>query len=807
MKNLTLCLVLIVNFFAFSQDLYITNNTNLQPIKNAKVELVLKGLTTKTFNSNAKGLVELTGVLEAESNSVMVFISANNYADKLISYADLKSLNFKVSLFEKMNELDEVVVSANKFEEKKGDVSQKIQVLSATELENMNQTSMADVLSNSGNVMVQKSQLGGGSPIIRGFETNRVLMVVDGVRLNNAIYRGGHLQNIITMDNATMDRVEIVYGPGSVIYGSDALGGVMHFYTKNPQLSTTDKALVTGSAFGRFTSANSGTAEHVDISVAGKRFGSLTSFTYSDFGDLRQGAVRNPFYSTFGNRSFYVDRVDGKDSAFVNLDTNLQVKSGYSQVDFLQKFTYIQNENVEHRLNFQYSTSSDIPRYDRLTQVSGGKPKFAEWYYGPQERLFASYTLLLTGKTLLYDEARIILGYQGIEESRNDRRFQKNFLNQQIENVSVYSLNADFEKRIGKHEIRYGVEGYYNDVKSRAFTEDIVADTTAPISTRYPDGGSKMQSAAIYVTDAFELNEKLILNAGVRGTYVGLGANFVDQTFFPFPYSSINQSNVALNGNVGLVYRPTKDWRFTLLGSTGFRAPNVDDLTKVFDSQPGNVIVPNPSLKPEYIYNGEVGVSKTFYNRITISATGYASFLENALTVQKGQFNGQDSILYKGQLSQVTTTTNSAQAYVYGFEGGISGNLTERLSIFGTLNHTYGRIVTDTTDQPLDHIPPTFGKMGFSFKINKFRADVFSLFSGWKRVKDYNMLGEDNFANATALGMPAWYTLNLRMNYQFSKYIGLQLACENILDQNYRVFASNISSPGRNFMATLRVNF
>lgn len=127
---------------------------------------------------------------------------------------------------------NETVVSANRTAEKRKDVAQKIQVLRASEIQFQQQTSMADVLANSGSIFVQKSQLGGGSPIIRGFETNKVLLVVDGIRMNNAIYRSGHLQNCLTLDQANMDRVELVFGPGSVMYGSDAIGGVLSFQTK-----------------------------------------------------------------------------------------------------------------------------------------------------------------------------------------------------------------------------------------------------------------------------------------------------------------------------------------------------------------------------------------------------------------------------------------------------------------------------------------------------------------------------------------------------------------------------------------------
>jgi len=351
-------------------------------------------------------------------SSTMLSISHSDFESITMSYSLIMEKKYNIGLKSNANTFDETVISASKVQEKKKDVAQKIQVLKSAEMQFLNQSSMADVMSNSGNVFVQKSQLGGGSPIIRGFETNKVLMVVDGIRMNNAIYRGGHLQNIITLDNSMMDRVEVVFGPGSVVYGSDAIGGVMSFTTKNPTLSSTDDVLVKGGAYTRYFSVANGYAANANVSVASKRFGSLTSFTYSNYGDLRQGANRSPFVGNFGSRPWYVDRINGVDSMVVNADTNLQIASGYSQYDILQKFTFKQNDWMTHKLNFQLSNSSNIDRYDRLTLMSAGDPKYAEWYYGPQFRLLGSYSLELTNKNKLYDYARIILGYQLIEESR-----------------------------------------------------------------------------------------------------------------------------------------------------------------------------------------------------------------------------------------------------------------------------------------------------------------------------------------------------------------------------------------------------
>lgn len=779
-------------------QLTIFDNSTLQPVENAKV--------LNSENNTFLGVSDKNGKAFIHTNNGYIILIHPEYLTQEVKINE-STKEFEIYLRQNQNSLDEVVVSASRFEEKRKDVAQKIQVIRANEIQNFNQTSTADVIANSGNVFVQKSQLGGGSPIIRGFETNKVLIVIDGIRMNNAIYRGGHLQNIITLDNSIMDRVEVVFGPGSVVYGSDAIGGVMSFATKDPKLSLDNKLLVKSNAYTRYFSAASGFATNANVSLGTKKFGSLTSITFSKFGDLRQGAVRSPFVGNFGARNWYVKQINSVDSMVTNTDSNKQIGSAYSQYDLLQKFTFKQNENVTHKLNFQLSNSSTIDRYDRLTLMSGSNPRFAEWYYGPQFRLLAAYSLIISKKNMLYDHARITIGYQSIEESRMDRRFKKNFLNHRIENLNIVTGNVDFAKKSENHEFRYGLDAFYNKVSSTAFVKDILADTVGKLDTRYPDGGSTMSSVAVYLTHTWEITDNLILNDGIRFSYVGLNAKFKDKTFFPFPFNDINQLHNALNGNLGLIYMPTSKWRFTLTGSSGFRAPNVDDLSKVFESVPGSILVPNPNLKAEYSYTGELGISYEIVPDLFISGNAYYTLLTNALTVQNGLFNGKDSIIYDGQLSQIKTTTNTVKAYVYGIEGIISGKLSDYFNIVGTVNYTKGRIKTDSLPYPLDHIPPVFGKVSLGYAMKKFNAEFFINYSGWKRLEDYNLIGEDNYAYATLHGMPSWYTLNLRLNFVFNKYTSLQVACENILDHNYRNFASNISAPGRNFILTLRGNF
>ena len=703
--------------------------------------------------------------------------------------------------------MNEITVSATRFAEHKKNIPQQVLTINAKKSAFYNQQTIAELLSQTGSVLLQKSQLGGGSPIIRGFEANKVLLVVDGIRMNNAIFRGGHLQNVITMDNTILERTEIIFGPSSVMYGSDALGGVISFYTKKPLLSeTAGKTLFSGNAFFRYASAYDEKTGHVDINLGGKKIGSLTSFTFSDFGYLKQGAEDYSKFPGWGKRTFYVEQINGVDMMVTNSNVNKQSPTGYKQYDLLQKFLF-KTGKIDNVLNFQYSTSSDISRYDRLTETNNsGIAKSAEWYYGPQKRLLAAWTINLP-KSGIYDNAQITTAYQQIEESRHNRGFKSTKRNNRTEKLNIASLNADFSKKIKKIELGYGAEITYNKVKSNAYSENITTGVQSPLDTRYPDGGSNTQSYAAYVTGLYKISGKIIANAGLRLAHNRLYSKFTDKTFFPFPYNDIEQSSNALTGNAGIVFLPATGWKIDALVSTGFRTPNVDDMSKVFESGGGTLIVPNPNIKPEKTINYELSISKNIQNRFQVGTTAWYTDYHDALSTDFSTFNGSPTIVYNGTASNVVTVVNKNAAYVWGISGNIAANITNHFSFSSVINYTYGRIKEDPKNYPLDHVAPLFGKTSVIAKFGKFTGEIFALYNGAKDSADYNLRGEDNqiySADVVHGYTPSWITANFRTAYDINKYATIQFAVENIFDKFYRVFASGLSAPGRNFVLTLR---
>ena len=701
--------------------------------------------------------------------------------------------------------LPDVVVFANKFPALSKNIVQKVDFITDKNAINQ-QANTGDILTQSGQVFVQKSQSGGGSPVIRGFEASRVLLMVDGVRLNNAIFRGGHLQNIITIDNMILDRVEVIYGPSSTLYGSDALGGVVNMFTKKPILTSTTNWKTNANLIQRYASGQNENRTHLDVNIANNKWAYLTSFTYGRFGDMRQGANRSSTYPDFGKRSFYVVREAGADMVKVNEDVNVQKLSGYQQTDLLQKVLYKPNENSEHLLNIQISNSSNINRYDRLTETSKALPVYSEWYYGPQIRNLISYKYTATKLPGYFSDLMVTSSFQDIEESRISRKYNTTSKDFRFERVNVLGVNADLLHKQSNGEIHLGAESYTNFVRSTAERLNIATNALSRITTRYSDGPTKMSYNALYLQQTKQLDAHWVLNDGIRFNLVQLDARFADTTLMHFPFNKAIQNNTAVTGNLGVAYNGENGYRATAGLSSGFRSPNVDDLTKVFDTKTGYVVVPNKDLKPEYTYNAEINLSHTG-NIASWGASVFYTWFNNAIVVSKYNWNGQDNIIYQNVLSAVYAPQNQASAKLYGF------NLNGKIKLFyntqlqGTYTYTKGTYNNGTISMPLDHIPPTYGRVGLKKGADKFNVEGYVLFNGWKHISDYNLNGEDNELYATPDGMPSWMTVNFSSYYTPNKKLSLGLQIENIADKNYRYFASGISAVGRNFIVSCRLSF
>ncbi|MDD5089122.1 MAG: TonB-dependent receptor, partial [bacterium] len=717
--------------------------------------------------TDASGIADLAGF----PTDAKLTLQRAGYVKLELSLAELQRRGFVVRLAPRIYSTDEYTVTATRFLTAREDLPQAITDLPLKTIEFVNPQTAADLLGASGQVFVQKSQLGGGSPMLRGFAANSVLLVVDGVRMNNAIFRSGNLQNIIQIDPNALERAEVLFGPGSVQFGSDALGGVMHFETRG-SLSG-----IHGGAFARTATANYEKTSHAFLSLARGKVTSFTSLTYSDFDDLRSGAVRSGDDKDFGTRPEYAARENGEDVVVHNDNENVQTPSGYSQFNGLQKFAWQATPRLKLGYGLYWTTSSNIPRYDRLIEYTDAEPPLdslrdAQWYYGPQKWLMNALSAHVSGGGW-FDHAGITLAQQRQEESRHNRTFGKSKLTSRTETVNVYSLNADFNKDLTpRQKLLYGFETIYNDVNSSAEAKHIETGEVSAASTRYPDGGSQLTSLAAYLGHQWKLKSAMTLTTGLRYSRAALHSSFEDTTFYNFPFDEIDLNAGAMTFSAGAVWQPDSQLRIYTSASSGFRAPNVDDVGKIFDSTPGSVVVPNDELGPEYSYNAEAGAEKRFGEWLTVGGSGYYTWIEDVMVRRDFAFNGQDSILYDGTLSKVQAIVNAGHGYVTGFDFSARADLTNELGLRTTVTYTAGRDMEE--DVPLRHIPPLFGETRLTYERAKWIAEFFACYNFDKPFDDLAPEEQGKIYLYSDDGTPGWYTLNVRGGWRIHPALELQ---------------------------------
>ena len=703
--------------------------------------------------------------------------------------------------------LDAIVVSAQRFAKPKRKLTQQVESISKIEIEIGNFQTSPDVLANSGIVAVQKSQQGGGSPNIRGFEASRILLVVDGIRMNNLIYRAGHLQNSISVDKNILQNMDVLFGPSSTIYGSDALGGAIFFQTRNPKLlSETSGKQFTGNFLTNYSSSNQGKLGHLDFNFAAEKWASLTSFSYNDYGDLKMGKRKNGSNGFFGERPFYVKTTNGVDEVVASEDRYLQKYSGYKQYDFLQKIVYKQSENTEHSLNLQYSTSSDIPRYDRLTDLTSSKKlKFATWNYGPQKRLLSAYKLSQKD-VFLNSDLNLTASYQNIEESRINRNFGNANESSRIDKVAVYAITSDFKTKIGTGDFIYGADIYYDDLNSTGIKKNILTNVTSITDSRYPDGKNNTFRAEGFVSYSNDINKTASYNASARAGYTSLNSEIVTN-FLNLPYTTMSQESFIYSGAVGIVNNASKNTKIALNLASGFRVPNIDDLAKIFDSSAGNLIVPNKNLKPEKSVTADLSITLWEGKHFQLENVFYYTRLYDAIVTGPYTLNGQTTINYEGENSLIFANQNQGKGSITGISTTLKSYITKSLLFYGTFNFTHGRIQHDDVNEPLDHIAPYYGKTGFKYESSLVNLDLYMLYNGKKKLSDYSPSGEDNLKYASQNGTPSWETYNLKGTLFLTEHFNFFSGIENILDTQYRTFASGINASARNIFVGAKYQF
>lgn len=641
------------------------------------------------------------------------------------------------------------------------------------------ESSIADLLSSKSSVVVQESQSGGGSPNYRGMEANRLLLVVDDVPLNNAIYRSGHLQNSSTINPFLIESIMLLSGPASTGYGNGAMGGALVFNTKNP----TNKKNI--HFYQQYESNSKTIATNFQVNYFRNKFSHITAFSLKKAGNSKMGKKRFHGYENWGN-----------ESGATNM--NEQLYTNYVQGDFMHKSKYRINEKNYVLFNTQYSRSSIIYRFDKMNDIQNGSRKYAKWYYGPQIRFLQTINYKLEYRTIAFDNIKTTLALQNIQESRHIQKYEEQLLNNRNENVKIYDFNIDFTKKIFDLKLAYGVGLRHQKVASKASLTN--GNTVFYNTTRYPDGGSSIKELFAYTQVNLRLSRKIDLLLGLRLNKSKLQAKF-NKTDFGF--SDLENKNTSFIKSALLSYKPIAKTIVNASYYSGFRNPNIDDIGKVFSKDGINVVIPNAELEPEYANNFELSLNYSL-NPMKIQIQIFTTKITNAIRRGFGNINDYDSIYYDGEIMRIQMNKNIENALINGVS--LTTYFTSRDDLVITFSCNYLKGLANDKS-PLAHIPPFNAKLSLNYKLRKHIIDYYTNYNAWKLSIDYDEAGVDNLEEATIDGSPSWFTHNIAYSNKIDKNITIHFAIKNILDAHYKTFSSGISGSGRNFIMALKAAF
>ena len=423
--------------------------------------------------------------------------------------------------------------------------------------------------------------------------------------------------------------------------------------------------------------------------------------------------------------------------------------------------------------------------------------------YGPQMWMMHNLQYRSYRKTEIYDKIQVVLAYQQFGESRHDRKFQDSLLHHRNEKVHAFTFNLDFEKSLTKKiDLFYGFEAVYNNVVSTANGENIFTAEQSVISTRYPGIYNHYFTTGIFANFKYKLRSNLTAMAGLRYSRVYSDSKF-DNTINQLPYDQLTMNLGAPNASVGLAWLPGNKWQINFNIASAFRAPNIDDAAKVFDSEPGNVVVPNPDLQPEYAYSAEVGINKDIKEIAHIELNVFYTYVDQVIVRRDFQFNGKDSIIYDGTMSKVQAMVNAQSAQIYGATAALRLKINEYFDFETTYSLMHGQ---DDEGYNLRHIPPSFGSSSIHFKHLKYKAQLFANYNGGIAFEDLAPSEQDKTNMYTPDGAEAWYTLNFRASVTVS-LITFNLGVDNILDRFYMPYSSGIPAAGRNFYISFHLHY
>jgi outer membrane receptor protein involved in Fe transport len=651
--------------------------------------------------------------------------------------------------------LDEaVIVAASRAERLEATTPRSTTIIGQATLDERVARTAPEALQDQSGGWVQKTNHGGGSPFVRGLVGNQVLVLIDGVRLNNATFRLGPNQYMNTIDAYGLERIEILRGSGSVAYGSDALGGVVNVVTPRPVLSA-GKVLAGGSVATRLAGHGMEASIRADGFVSGRRLAARGGVTYRAFGDLVAGG-----------------------------DLGTEAPSAYEEADVDASVLWQPARRTRVTALFQNVHQFDVPRFDQVAQRG-----YAVYNFDPQIRRLGYVELDQRFDTSWLDTLKVTASWHRSEEGRVRRRTSSVIETREEDVVSTAGLAADVGGRVAPWLAwQGGVEVYDDIVRSCRRDTNLSTGTSVPMRGLYPDGSTRRSVAGFVM--ATVATGRWAVDAGARYTRDDVRAD--DPVFGPTALAPD-----AVVGSVAARVAITP-WA-SAFGSVAqaFRAPNIDDLSTLgaFDF---GVEVPPEGLKPERSLAFEGGV-KVAASRVTAAVTAYRMDLEDLIERERTTFNGSPTL--DGQF--VYHRANIGAALVRGIEADLEWRAASPLTLFGFIATTLGELKDGGT--PLRRIPPANGLLGARYRGGR----------GWwaeaavraARTQDRLAPGDVADHRIPPGGTPGWVVVNLSGGLPVWRGIGVTGGLANVFNEAYRIHGSGVDGPGRHVWLSARLSF
>jgi len=795
---LTIFFTIIFVLNSFSQIINIIDNTSNFPIGKVKIYSDTK---TDTLYSDMDGVVDLS-IFDDED---IIYLDHDFYKFVFFTKEELSRKN--VVKLTRGDDLMEENKSPLAVEEYSKDLPFYVDIIDLKENSVFQSTS--DEIGVSQKVMYEKNQDGGAS-VFKGLEANKVLLVMDGIRLDNIIYRFGRIQNSTNFEGTVLERSQQIYGTNYLVYSSDASGGVINYFTKQPLFATEEKVKHKFNITNQYATATDTWISNINLNLGFKKVATFTSITYNDYGRVQVGKNRSDkIDANYGLHQYYVATINNKDTMFQNSDPTKLMNTDYKRYNFVNKLDFKISDNINLISNFQYTNNTATAIYSGITEVNGNHNRFAICEYKPAANILFSLNSIFKRQTKFYTYFSLLTSYQKIEEYRVTRKFNSIKELHQIEKLNVYSINLDFIKLVSIHRLMYGMEFTRNVLESESFARNINTDSINPGLNRYPTNGTFSNNLASYVNFKWLIHPQFILNMGFRYEFNYSKSEFsTDLPQLQLGFNEVKYKYNSPSGSLSIDTYLFNGMQFTLTASSAFHVPIVDEYGKVM-TKDFVVTIPNNNLKPEKTYNIEATVNKKIIGTLNFNVTTFNTWLKDALVLSEYTLNGQDSLYFGTDRYKIATTINLNMARVYGISSSLNYSIffydddKKYLKFKSSINYIVGKNLEENT--PLPNISPVFGQASVVFNWEKFSSSFSYIYNGLKKYKDLSTIGQDYIEKADKIGFMSWQTLNFSISYSFFGRISTQLSVNNILDTFYRSYASSVSAPGRNFVGTLKI--